>query len=266
MHLAKKAISSYVKSVHLNSNKAYFNIKDINLEELSLSYGLMMTPEMKVVKASQNDLKNTLHSQREDQGDGKNKMSKLQKLKHNIKMKKLQKTEQLNKMNEQSSKEEGVKIEDKIDVNVETESENEDREEEDFLKLKRKNVEDIDEIIEHVEDEYQFQNKDNMAKERKSGNFVEKVASKIKRNEDASKIIQKQRIFDKHKYDRMRYKARDYEKHHIQEEESGSDNEVKISDEQFEDNKHTKTQVNNESIEDKSNLALKLIREKGMLK
>ena len=287
LHLAKKAISSYVKSVHLNTNKSYFDIKNINIEELSLSYGLMMTPELKIVKKSQNDLKNAFHITNYDEGksEGGKKLSKLQKLKEKIKMKKLQKTEQLNQQNDANE------TKDKEESDEEIDEDNEDVEE-DFLKLKRKNPDSLEEIIIAEEkDEYVFQHK-NIANTNniKDGSFIENVKQKLEKNKEESRIIQKQRIIDKHKNDRLRSKARDYEKHHLNQEENNQGEEnvemeerndrmetTKLNDstkrndkinviKKNETSKINLSEINNSSLENKSNLALKLIREKGLLK
>ena len=50
IEIAEKAISSYVKSINLMANKNVFNIKNIDLGKLALSYGLVSSPEM-VVKS-----------------------------------------------------------------------------------------------------------------------------------------------------------------------------------------------------------------------
>ncbi len=277
LHLAQKAISSYVKSVHLNSNKNYFDIKNINVEELSLSYGLMMTPEMKIVKKSQNDLKNAIHLPRDDNGIGEGKkLSKLQKLKEKIKMKKLQKTQALNEKEQANVNEK--KNGDKDDLEKE-ENSNEDIEEEseeEFLKLKRKNEQTVEDLIDKDEGikEYEFKHK-NIAKTENtnSNNFVEKVKQKLERNKNDSKTMQKQRILEKHKNDRIRSKARDYEKHNIneslsEEEEEGSEveNIEKSNPMVNNSSKINYKEIQNSTIENKSDLALKLIREKGLLK
>ena len=46
IELAEKAITSYVKSINLMANKNVFNIKNIDLGKLALSYGLVSSPEM----------------------------------------------------------------------------------------------------------------------------------------------------------------------------------------------------------------------------
>jgi ATP-dependent RNA helicase DDX10/DBP4 len=276
LHLAKKAISSYVKSIHLNSNKNYFDIKNINLEELSLSFGLMMTPEMKIVKKSQNDLKNALHIPKEDEEgkiEGGKKLSKLQKLKEKIKLKKLQKTELLNQKNDVKENivmKDVEKSETDEDQDVAEDEESEEENEDDFLKLKRKNVNILEDVISNTDEkEYQFKHK-NLAKmeEKIPGSFVNMVKEKLEKNKEESKIIQKQRILDKRKLDRLKSKARDYEKHHLNQ-EGQNEEYVETTDEKeakVEAPKMKLSEINNSSLENKSNLALKFIREKGLLK
>ena len=46
IELAEKAITSYIKSINLMANKNVFNIKNIDLGKLALSYGLVSSPEM----------------------------------------------------------------------------------------------------------------------------------------------------------------------------------------------------------------------------
>ena len=43
---AEKAISSYLKSINMFSNKKIYNIKNIDLNKLALSYGLVSSPEL----------------------------------------------------------------------------------------------------------------------------------------------------------------------------------------------------------------------------
>lgn len=45
-HLAKKACSSYLKSIHLMKDKSIFSLKKIDLEALANSYGLLNAPEI----------------------------------------------------------------------------------------------------------------------------------------------------------------------------------------------------------------------------
>ena len=275
LHLAKKAISSYIKSVHLNSNKSFFDIKNINIEELALSFGLMMTPELTIVKKSQNNLKNALKIQKEDENKPVKKLSKLQKLKEKIKLKKIQKTEILNNENAESNN--------KIEAEVSSDEEDNDEDvqynsedDNNFLKIKRKNVDLIEDTIhkDNMEErEYQFEHKNPYKDEVGKENFVDKVRSKLEKNKGESKIIQKQRIIEKHKYDRMRSKVKDYEKHHFSKDADSNEpipilKELRIVNEQTSkaSNKLDFNEIQNSTIENKSKLALKLIMEKGLLK
>ena len=71
IELAEKAITSYVKSINLMSNKNVFNIKNIDLGKLALSYGLVSSPEM-VVK-SKNEVEKEINEEEIKKIDLKNK-------------------------------------------------------------------------------------------------------------------------------------------------------------------------------------------------
>jgi len=58
IHLAQKAIKSYLKSVYLQSRKDIFDIKAIDVQQLALSYGLVNLPEVKISRKSENEMKN----------------------------------------------------------------------------------------------------------------------------------------------------------------------------------------------------------------
>ena len=279
LHLAKKAISSYIKSVHLNTNKSFFDIKNINIEELALSFGLMMTPELTIVKKSQNNLKNALKVTKEEEGKPAKKLSKLQKLKEKIKLKKIQKTEMLNNENAENGNKINVDLEASSEEDENEDAENEDNDEDDdnnFLKIKRTKGDLLEDTIEKdiINDrDYQFEQRNPYKDDAGKENFVEKVRSKLEKNKSESKIIQKQRIIEKHKYDRMRSKVKDYEKHQINNKDS--DNETipilkEVRPVNVEISKPTSKidfkEIQNSTIENKSKLALKLIMEKGLLK
>ena len=63
IEIAEKAISSYVKSINLMTNKNIFDIKNIDLGKLALSYGLVSSPEM-VVK-SKKEIEEEMEDHRE---------------------------------------------------------------------------------------------------------------------------------------------------------------------------------------------------------
>jgi len=106
MHLAQKAIACYVKSVYLRTNKNIFDIGSIDIEKLSLSFGLINKPEILITNESQNNAKNLKRifddsedeeleqEPNEEKQIGSSKKSKLNKLKEKIKLKKLEKEKQ----------------------------------------------------------------------------------------------------------------------------------------------------------------------------
>ena len=104
IELAEKAITSYVKSINLMANKNVFNVKNIDLGKLALSYGLVSSPEM-IIK-TRNEVENEINEENiknmelrnkkiEEEknlvkdnltsNDGGKKKSKLSKLKEKIK-------------------------------------------------------------------------------------------------------------------------------------------------------------------------------------
>ena len=56
-HLAKRAVVSYLRSVHLNKDKSVFKVDQINTELLSRAYGLVNAPQIEFVskKEAKND-------------------------------------------------------------------------------------------------------------------------------------------------------------------------------------------------------------------
>ena len=150
IEIAEKAISSYVKSINLMANKNVFNIKNIDLGKLALSYGLVSSPEM-VVK-SKKEVEEEIEEEDNKKIDKKNKKikeeknlvkenlintntenkkkSKLFKLKEKIKLKKLMK--QKEKEAEENQKEKPKEI--NINEDIEEKSENTD---DAFLSVKK---------------------------------------------------------------------------------------------------------------------------------
>jgi hypothetical protein len=49
-HLAKKSCTSYLKCVHLMKDKTVFNVRQIDLQALASSYGLVNAPEIDFVQ------------------------------------------------------------------------------------------------------------------------------------------------------------------------------------------------------------------------
>ena len=152
IELAEKAITSYVKSINLTTNKSVFNIKNIDLGKLALSYGLVSSPEMIVktkneVEKEQNeedlkkiDLKkkkieeekNLMKDNLINNNADNKKKSKLFKLKEKIKLKKLMKQKEKEKeinLNEEEQKQKNK------DINL---NEEDDEDEDEFLSVKKK--------------------------------------------------------------------------------------------------------------------------------
>lgn len=282
IHLAQKAIKSYLKSVYLQSKKDIFDIKAIDVQQLALSYGLVNLPEVKISRRSENDLKNLkknlvngkdnesdedssdLEVEEEDaeffQGkasDKNRKKSKLQKLKEKIAEKKQIKTKELN----------DIMMNENVNLIVKKE-ENEKKEENTFLKLKRKsdkntNDNDInkndklikDQVNNDEEERIKIENnktdekqiKNNKNEIGKKNDFYEKLKAKLVLNEDEDKIKEKARIHDKHRADRLKRKEFDYEKHGLNE-ESGEEEE--FNEEEDEDqNKFGKNKSYSEDLD-----------------
>ena len=152
IEIAEKAITSYIKSINLMNNKNVFNIKNIDLGKLALSYGLVSSPEM-VVKSKKEveekieeeenkiiDIKNKKIEEeknlvKENLGSintENKKKSKLFKLKEKIKLKKLMKQKEKEKeinLNEEEQKQKNK------DINL---NEEDDENEDEFLSVKKK--------------------------------------------------------------------------------------------------------------------------------
>jgi ATP-dependent RNA helicase DDX10/DBP4 len=236
IYLAQKSISSYIKSVYLQNDKEIFDINSIDIQKLALSYGLVNMPELKIMKKSQNDLKNLKRDDNlndDDENDeepeepvpsdpAEKKKSKLQKLKEKIKQKKLQKTSEVaNRVNNNEGKVQ----------------ESSDNEEDDFLQEKRKkdkSVEDLDEEPKKsskknkkrkVEQESDDENSGLKSEALDDGdNYYENIKKRLDKNKESDKIKEKLRILEKHKQDRIKRKQHDYEKHGLLE-ESGDEEE-----------------------------------------
>lgn len=289
VYTAQRAISSYVKSIFLLKSREYFDIDSINIEKLALSYGLVNMPELKLLRKSQNNVKNKSYKEingvsddEDDEGynnvvgkstiqeedektvpDGNNnstenkKKSKLQKLKDKIKMKKLQKAEENSK----------VIIE------------KDDDEENAFLKVKRANTDDIEQVEvkkikkRKVSDTNQeIQADENI--ENENEDYYSKIKKKLAANSENDKIKEKMRILEKHKQDRLKRKQRDYEKHGLLEDEEEEDiaeynEEREDESEEIEDDeeevkpkkakKKVKINLNQATLEEKEKAAFELL-------
>ena len=252
IELAEKAITSYVKSINLMTNKSVFNIKNIDLGKLALSYGLVSSPEMIVktkneVEKEQNeedlkkiDLKkkkieeekNLMKDNLINNNADNKKKSKLFKLKEKIKLKKLMK--QKEKEKENNNKEEENKKKDVMDLE-------EEEEKDDFLTVK-KDKNDKKEKKEKKEDEIKLGEKRKRSKSKNENNsnssdkekdekseddeeeneFYNRIKKRLNENKEIDKKKEKERISNKHKEDRLKLKEKDYLKHGIEIEEDNN--------------------------------------------
>ena len=253
IELAEKAITSYVKSINLMTNKSVFNIKNIDLGKLALSYGLVSSPEMIVktkneVEKEQNeedlkkiDLKkkkieeekNLMKDNLINNNADNKKKSKLFKLKEKIKLKKLMK--QKEKEKENNNKEEENQKKDVKDL------EEEEEEKDDFLTVK-KDKNDKKEKKEKKEDEIKLGEKRKRSKSKNENNsnssdkekgeksdddeeeneFYNRIKKRLNENKEIDKKKEKERISNKHKEDRLKLKEKDYLKHGIEIEEDNN--------------------------------------------
>jgi len=333
MYLAQKALISYVKSVHMNGNKDVFDIKNIDIKELSLSYGLFNAPEMRIIKkggvsggaSDDNDSveeiidettgisniqtgkekknKNNEAKTKEngDAADSDKKLSKLEKLKLKIKEKKLKQAEKLN--DDFNSKKENIDngkgntTKDKLKKN-----------DEDFLKLKRKpeevekllqeeNIANLTHLKSKIINQYNNNEDDdinqNFNKEQsnkidnkdvaiKKSVYYEKIKNKLEKNMEFDIKLQKSRISEKHKKDKLKLKEADYKKHGLggdseDEEYSDNDNSDNEDEVNFENenpafkakpiSEPTGININlkNASLEDKEKAALDFMKNKNSL-
>ena len=292
IELAEKAISSYMKSVNLMSNKNIFNVKNVNLAKLALSYGLVSSPEM-VVKSKDdviNEIKNedenlkklkNIKEQEEKElvkdlkdinnNDNNKKKSKLSKLKEKIKMKKLLKQKEKENNNEGNDKNKNENDGFLIEKNNNDNNEN------------KKNI---------INDSNLNKKRERIISEEESesdeseNDFYEKVKNRLNSNKEMDKQKEKKRIAMKHKEDKKRKKEKDYEKHGIEIDESEDDKKYNIeknSDEEYEKseneeekdneneivdlekNKKIHININHSSLKEKENAALELLKKKGIL-
>ena len=259
IELAEKAITSYIKSINLMTNKSVFNIKNIDLGKLALSYGLVSSPEM-VIK-TKNEVENEINEENIKNIELRNKKieeeknlikdnlipndnkkkSKLFKLKEKIKLKKLMKQQKENKQNEELQK-------DSIKLNEDKEN----KEDDEFLSIKKKtktktetnnniNVENYDddgvnEKVKLGEKRKREENKKvlKVSKEEhvesegddEENEFYKKIKKRLNENKEIDKKKEKERITIKHKEDRLKLKEKDYKKHgiEIEEDEYNGDN------------------------------------------
>ena len=247
IELAEKAITSYVKSINLMTNKSVFNIKNIDLGKLALSYGLVSSPEM-IVK-TKNEVENEINEEDLKKIDEKKKKieeeknlmkdnlinnaenkkkSKLFKLKEKIKLKKLMKQKEKEKEKENNNNEKENQKKDIMDLEEEEEKDEfltvkkdkkeKKNEKEDEIKLgeKRKRQKDKKE---KENDNSSGKEKDESEDDEEENEFYNRIKKKLNENKEIDKKKEKERISNKHKEDRLKLKEKDYLKHGIEIEE-----------------------------------------------
>ena len=249
IELAEKAITSYVKSINLMTNKSVFNIKNIDLGKLTLSYGLVSSPQMivktkKEVETEKNeedqkkiDLKkkkieeekNLMKDNLINNNAGNKRKSKLFKLKEKIKLKKLMK---------QKEKEKENNINEEENTKKDTMNLDEEEEKDDFLTVKKDKKEKKEDEIKlgekrkrsktKKEEENENNSSNDKEKEEKSeddeeeNEFYNRIKKRLNENKEIDKKKEKERISIKHKEDRLKLKEKDYIKHGIEIEEDNN--------------------------------------------
>ena len=304
IEIAEKAISSYVKSINLMANKNVFNIKNIDLGKLALSYGLVSSPEM-VVK-SKKEVEEEIEEEDNKIIDKKNKKieeeknlvkenlintntenkkkSKLFKLKEKIKLKKLMK--QKEKEAEENQKEKPEEI--NINEDIEEKSENSD---DAFLSVKKDKKKEKTEKKEKIDIKLgQKRKKSKSVKESEDDSeeneFYKKVKNRLEKNKEIDKQKEKERISIKHKEDKIKLKEKDYQKHGIEIEEDMPTNKYKNENDEsdnenmeesleekseeknnYKNNKENKVKINinHSTLKQKENAALEILKKKGIL-
>ena len=254
VQMAEKAVSSYIKSVALFSNKKVFDIKSIDLNKLCLSYGIISAPKLVVKKEEEvkeeikEEIKEEKKMEVEEEEEPKKKKSKLEKLKEKIKQKKMMKQNKEKTIEE----EEDFLVEKKKDdtlLSKKTKREDNEEEEEETAKKVKKNKEEDDE---------------------EKNDYYERVKKRLEKNKESDKIKEKTRILEKHKQDRINQKQKDYEKHGLladeeENEEEEESNKINYDIEEEEPKDKIKINVNKASLEEKENAALELLKKKNKL-
>ena len=287
IEIAEKAISSYVKSINLMANKNVFNVKNIDLGKLALSYGLVSSPEM-IVKSKQEveekieeednkiiDIKNKKIEEENNlvkenlinNNTENKKKSKLFKLKEKIKLKKLMKQKEKDK-----------------ELNMDKEEENKNDEEDEFLSVKKEQKI----TSEKKEDKIKLGKKRKKSKsseeseDEEENEFYKRVKDRLDKNKELDKKKEKERISIKHKEDKIKLKEKDYQKHGIeleeevpgkndydsQQEENEEIEENSIDKYEEEKNKKSnkvKININHSTLKEKENAALEILKKKGIL-
>ena len=304
IEIAEKAISSYVKSINLMANKNVFNIKNIDLGKLALSYGLVSSPEM-IVK-SKKEVEEEIEEEDNKIIDKKNKKieeeknlvkenlintntenkkkSKLFKLKEKIKLKKLMK--QKEKEAEENQKEKPEEI--NINEDIEEKSENSD---DAFLSVKKDKKKEKTEKTEKIDIKLGQKRKKSKSVEEseddsEENEFYKKVKNRLEKNKEIDKQKEKERISIKHKEDKIKLKEKDYQKHGIEIEEDIPTNKYKNENDEsdnenmeesleekseennnYKNNKENKVKINinHSTLKQKENAALEILKKKGIL-
>ena len=304
IEIAEKAISSYVKSINLMANKNVFNIKNIDLGKLALSYGLVSSPEMivkskkeveeeieeednKIIDKKNKKLeeeKNLLKENFINTNTENKKKSKLFKLKEKIKLKKLMK--QKEKEIEENQKEKPEEI--NINEDIEKKSENSD---DAFLSVKKDKKKEKTEKTEKIDIKLGQKRKKSKSLEEseddsEENEFYKKVKNRLEKNKEIDKQKEKERISIKHKEDKIKLKEKDYQKHGIEIEEDIPTNKYKIENDEsdnenmeesleekseeknnYKNNKEKKVKINinHSTLKQKENAALEILKKKGIL-
>ena len=304
IEIAEKAISSYVKSINLMANKNVFNIKNIDLGKLALSYGLVSSPEM-VVK-SKKEVEEEIEEEDNKIIDKKNKKieeeknlvkenlintntenkkkSKLFKLKEKIKLKKLMKQKEKEADEKQREKPKEINI----NEDIEEKSENSD---DAFLSVKKDKKKEKIEKTEKIDIKLGQKRKKSKSVEEneddsEENEFYKKVKNRLEKNKEIDKQKEKERISIKHKEDKIKLKEKDYQKHGIEIEEDIPTNKYKIENDESDDenmeesleeksgeknnyknNKENKVKINinHSTLKQKENAALEILKKKGIL-
>ena len=285
IEIAEKAITSYIKSINLMNNKNVFNIKNIDLGKLALSYGLVSSPEM-VVKSKKEveekieeeenkiiDIKNKKIEEeknlvKENLGSintENKKKSKLFKLKEKIKLKKLMKQKEKEKeinLNEEEQKQKNK------DINL---NEEDDEDEDEFLSVKKKDKKDKkDKKKEKKENDIKLGEKrkksesvSNEEDDEEENEFYKRVKNRLDKNKEIDKMKEKERISIKHKEDKLKLKEKDYQKHGIELDEDISGNrnyndKDESSNEEIEENSEDKSEEEIKEKKDKKSNKIKI--------
>ena len=304
IEIAEKAISSYVKSINLMANKNVFNIKNIDLGKLALSYGLVSSPEM-VVK-SKKEVEEEIEEEDNKIIDKKNKKieeeknlvkenlintntenkkkSKLFKLKEKIKLKKLMKQKEKEADEKQREKPKEINI----NEDIEEKSENSD---DAFLSVKKDKKKEKIEKTEKIDIKLGQKRKKSKSVEEseddsEENEFYKKVKNRLEKNKEIDKQKEKERISIKHKEDKIKLKEKDYQKHGIEIEEDMPTNKYKNENDEsdnenmeesleekseeknnYKNNKENKVKINinHSTLKQKENAALEILKKKGII-